>query len=84
MRKRPVLLVLDPADFTSDDATSNLDDSSQTNTFCQTQTLNKGLTKNIKKPSAAIHHRDIQTSAISGESQPEHQETVPIVFPVCL
>lgn len=45
MRKRPVLLVPDPADFISDDATSNLSDSSQTNTFCQTQTLNKGLTQ---------------------------------------
>lgn len=38
MRKRPVLLVPDPADFFPDDATSNLSDSSQTNTFCQTQT----------------------------------------------
>lgn len=51
--KRPALLFLDPTDFISDDATSNLSYSSQTNTFCQSQnravtltkTPNKGLTQ---------------------------------------
>ena len=55
--KRAALLLLDPTDFISDDATSNLSYSSQTNTFCQSQNTGQ---LHSPKPQIKVWHKNVK------------------------